>query len=79
MGESELATRLETIFTPLPKKGDVREYSNNRTIALILHPSKILLRIIQKQIEPYIEREMPVEQAAFRKGRGTRDQITNVR
>ena len=53
--------------------------SNNRTFALIPHTSKILLRIIQKRLEPYIEREMPVEQAGLRKGRGTRDQIANVR
>jgi hypothetical protein len=68
-----------SIFIPLPKKGDVRECSNNRSIALIPHASKIVLRIIQKRLEPYIEREMPVEQAGFRKGRGTRDQIVNVR
>jgi hypothetical protein len=68
-----------SIFIPLPKKGDVRECSNNRTIALIPHASKILLRIIQKRLEPYIEREMPVEQAGFRKERGLRDQIANVR
>jgi hypothetical protein len=69
----------QAIFIPLPKKEDVRECSNNRTIALIPHSSRILLRIMQKRLEPYIEREMPVEQAGFRKGRGTRDEIANVR
>jgi hypothetical protein len=67
-----------SLFIPLPKK-DVRGCSNNRTIALTPHASKILLRIIQKRLKPYIKLEMPVEQAGFRKGRGTRDQIATVR
>jgi hypothetical protein len=57
-----------SIFIPLPKKGDVRESSKNRNIALIPHASKILLRIIQKRLEKFIECEMPVEQTGFRKG-----------
>jgi hypothetical protein len=80
MGEGEWPQEWKwSVFIPLPKKGDVRVRSNNRTFALIPHTSKILLRIIQKRLEPYIEREMPVEQAGLRKGRGTRDQIANVR
>lgn len=68
-----------SVYIPIPKKGDSRECSNNRTIALIPHASKVLLKILQKRIEPYMEREMPKEQAGFRRGRGTRDQIANMR
>lgn len=68
-----------SVFIPLPKKGDTRECANNRTIALIPHMSKILLKIINKRLEPYIEKELPDEQAGFRKDRGTRDQIANLR
>ena len=53
--------------------------SNNRTIALIPHASKILLKILQRRIEPFVEMEMPDVQAGFRRGRGTRDQIANMR
>lgn len=55
------------------------ECSNYTIIALISHTSKILLKIIQKRLEQYIEREMPSKQAGFRHGRGTRDQIANLR
>ena len=56
-----------SIYIPLPKKGDTRICSNNRTIALISHTSKILLKIIQKRIEPYMEREIANEQAGLEK------------
>ena len=68
-----------SIFIPLPKKGDTRECKNNRTISLIPHASKIMLYIIAARIEQHLERELPAEQAGFRKGRGTRDQIANMR
>ena len=68
-----------SLFLPLPKKGDIRLCSNYRTVALIPHGSKILLRIIQGRLATYIEREISEEQAGFRKGRGTRDQIANIR
>ena len=68
-----------SIFLPLPKKGDLRLCSNYRTIALIPHASKILLKIIQDRLATHIEREMAEEQAGFRKGKGTRDQIANLR
>jgi hypothetical protein len=67
-----------SIFLTLLKKGDLRLCSNYRTIALIPHASKILLRIIQGRLATYIEREISEEQAAFRKGRGTRDQTANI-
>ncbi len=61
------------------KKGDATDYGNYRTIALISHASKILLKIIQGCLLPYIERELPEEQAGFRKGQGTRDIIADIR
>ena len=67
-----------SIFLPLPKKGALRLCSNYRTIALIPHASKILLRIIQGRLATYIEREISEEQAGFKKGRGTIDQTANI-
>ena len=55
----------QSVYLPLPKKGDSRECSNNRTIALLAQGSKMLLRILQWSLEPYMEREMPVKQAGF--------------
>ncbi|CAF1583727.1 unnamed protein product [Didymodactylos carnosus] len=68
-----------SVYIPIPKKGDTRECSNYRTIALISHASKVMLKIIQARLQPYMERELPDVQAGFRKGRGTRDQIANIR
>jgi len=68
-----------SIFLPLPKKGNLRLCSNYRTITMIPHASKILLKIIQGRLATHIEREMSEKQAGFRKGRGTRDQIANMR
>ena len=67
------------VFLPLPKKGDTRECANNRTISLISHASKVLLHIIAERIREHLENELPPEQAGFRKGRGTRNQIGNLR
>jgi hypothetical protein len=69
----------KSVFIPLFKKGDARECENYRTIALISHTSKILLKIIHKRMEVIVDRELPANQAGFRKGRGTRDQIANLR
>jgi hypothetical protein len=68
-----------SIFSTLPKKGDLRLCSNYITIALIPHASKILLKVIHGRLATHIERELSEEQACFRKGRGTRDQIGNMR
>ena len=65
------------MYVPIPKKGDARICSNNRTIALISHDSKVMLKLIQNRFDMYMEQEMAIEQAGFRKGRGTRDQIAN--
>ncbi|CAF4350556.1 unnamed protein product [Rotaria magnacalcarata] len=69
----------KSIFIPIPKNGTVKDCSNYRTIALISHASKIMLKIIQRRLQPFLERELPDTQAGFRKGRGTRDQIANLR
>ena len=68
-----------SVFIPIPKKGNAKEYSNYRTIALISHASKVMLVILQARLQQYINHEIPDVQAGFRKGRGTRDQIANTR
>ena len=60
------------------KKDDSRECQNNRTVALISHASKAMLKIIQRKIEDQVNKEIPDVQAGFGKGRETRDQIGNV-
>src|ERR1700733_13050358 len=69
----------KSIFIPIFKKGDPRECENYMRIAIISHTSKILLKIIHKRMESTIERELPMNQAGFRKRRGTRDHIANLR
>jgi hypothetical protein len=68
-----------SLFIPIPKKGNPKECANYRTIALIPHVSKILLKVIQRRMEPYMEQELAIEQAGFRRNRGTRDHISNLR
>ena len=68
-----------SVFIPIPKKGSAKECSNYRTIALISHTSKVLLKILQARVQQYVKHELPDVQAGFRKGRGTRDQIVNIR
>ena len=67
-----------SIFIPIPKKGKAKECSNYRTIALISHASKVMLKILQARLQQYVDRELSDVQAGFRKGRGTRDQIANI-
>ena len=68
-----------SVFIPIPKKGNAKECSNYRTIALISHTRKVVLKILQARLQQYMNRELPDVQAGFRKGRGTRDQIANIR
>ena len=76
---SAVATGLEKVsFHSNPKKGNAKECSNYRTIALISHASKVMLKILQARLQQYVNRELPDVQAGFRKGRGTRDQIANI-
>ena len=77
---SAVATRLENVsFHPTPKKGNAKESSNYHTVALISHASKIMLKILQARLQKYMKCELPDVQAGFRKGRGTRGQIANIR
>ena len=77
---SAVATGLEmSVFIPVPKKGNAKECSNYHTVALISHASKVMLKILQARLQQYVNRELPDIQAGFRKGRGTRDQIANIR
>ena len=65
-------------FIPIPRKGNAKECSNYRTIALISQASKVMLKILQARLQQYVNRELPDVQAGFREGRGTRDQIANI-
>ena len=59
-------------------KGNAKECPNYPTIALILHASKVMFKILQARLQQYVNRELPDVQAGFRKGRGTREQIANI-
>ena len=76
---SAVATGLEKVsFHSNPKKGNAKECSNYRPIALISHASKVMLKILQARLQQYMNCELPDVQAEFRKGRGIRDQIANI-
>ena len=64
-----------SVFIPIPKKGNAKEYSNYCTTALISHASKVMLKILQARLQQYMNWELP---DGFRKGKGTRDQIANI-
>ena len=77
---STVATGLKKVsFHSIPKNSNVKECSNYCTIALILHASKVMLKIIQVRLQLNVNHELPYVQAGFRKGRGTRDEIANIR
>ena len=77
---SAVATGLEKVsFHSNPKERQCKECSNHHTIELISHASKVMLKILQARLQQYVNRELPDVQAGFRKGRGTRDQIANIR
>ena len=67
-----------SVFISVSKKGNAKECSNYRTIALISHASKIMLKILQARLQQYVNRKLPDVQAGFQKGRGPRDQIANI-
>ena len=76
---SAVATGLEKVsFHFNPKERQCKECSNYRTIALISHTSKVMLKILQARLQQYMNCELPDIQAGFRKGRGTKDQIANI-
>ena len=68
-----------SVFIPNPKKSNAKECSNYHTTALISHLSKVILKILQARLQQYVKCELQDIQAGFRKGRGTRDQIANIR
>ena len=65
------------VFIPIPKKGNAKECSNYYTITLISHASKVMLKILQARFQQYVNCELPDVQTGFRKGRGTRDQLSS--
>ena len=68
-----------SVFIPIPKQGNAKECSNYYTIALISHASKVMLKILQAKLQQYVNHELSYVQAGCRKGRGTRDQTSNIR
>ena len=68
----------KSLFTPIPKKGNAKKYSNYCTIALISHAGEVVLKILQASLQQYMNCELPGVQAGLRKGRGVRDQIANI-
>ena len=66
-----------SVFISISKKGNAKECSN--TIALISHTSKVMLKILQARLQQYVNHKLPDVQDGFRKGKGTRDQIANIR
>ena len=77
---SAVATGQEKVsFHSIPKKGNADECSNYCTFTLISHASKVMFKILQVRLQQYVNLELPDVQAGFRQGRGTRDQIANIR
>ena len=68
-----------SVFIPVLNRGNAKECSNYRTIALISHTSKVMLKILKARLQQYVNHELPNVQVGFRKGRETRDQIANIR
>ena len=67
-----------SVFIPIPKRGNAKECSNYRTIALVSHVSKVMLKILYTRLQQYMNCELSDVQAGLRKGRGTRDQMANI-
>ena len=68
-----------SVFIPVSKNGNAKESLNYHTIALVSHTSKVMLKILQARLQQYVNSELPDVQAGFRKGRGIRGQIANIR
>jgi len=65
-------------FHSNPKERQCQECSNYRTIVLISHASKVMLKIFHVRLQQYVNCDLPDVQVGFRKGRGTRDKIANI-
>ena len=71
---SAVATRLEKVsFHSSPKGSNAKECSNYHTMGLVLHASKVMLKILQARLQQYVNHEFPDVQPGFRRGKGTRD------
>ena len=70
--------RKRSVFIPISKKENAKEYSNYRRIAFISHASKVMFKVLQARFQQYVNLELPDVQAGLRKGRRTRDQIANI-
>ena len=68
----------KSVFISVPKKGSAKECSNYHTNTLISHTGKVMLKILQARLQQYMNHELPDVQAGFGKGRGTRDQMSNI-
>ena len=66
------------VFIPIPKKGNAKEWSNNCTVSLISHTSKVMCKILPTKLQKYVKQELPDVQAGFQRSRGTSDQIANI-
>ena len=74
-----MATRLQKVsFHSIPKKGNAKECSNYRKVALISHASKVMLKTLQARLQQYMKHELSDVQAECRKARGTRDQTAKL-
>ena len=71
--------RIRYVFIPITKKGNAKECLNYCTTALISHASKVVLKILQARLQQNVNWEIPDAQAEFRKARGIRGQIVNIR
>ena len=77
---SAVDTGLErSVFIPIPKEDNAKECSNYHTVAVISHANKVMLKNLQARLQQYVNRELPDVQAGFINGRGTRDQIADIR
>ena len=70
--------RKRSVFIPIPKKDNAKECSDYRTIVLISHTGKVMLKILQVKLQQYMDHVLPDVQAGFRQGSGIRDQIANI-
>ena len=91
--EKEMATHSSVLAWRIPGTGEpgglssigsqsrtrLKRLSSSSKIALISLASKVMLKILQARLQQYVNHERPDVQAGFRKGRGTRDQIANIR
>ena len=80
LDNSAVATGLEKVsFHSNSKERQCQKCLNYCTVALLSHASTVMLKILQARLQQYVNRELPGVEAGFRKGRGTRDQIANIR